>query len=440
MAASLLDIFGNASTIHNRNSSRFGKYIKLRYSDQGKLKGATIEKYLLEKLQMIYKENYIYINNQYKLCKDLNINDKLNVTLNYDYDSVSAKIDLYKKFKKRTDPYLQEYAKDYKQTYKDYKIDKSITVEDDYNLEDIEKYDELFKKIYKYELLKDKNSILRKYLQFKLEKLINMKVYYDQLYNLNVEKYDELREIFGLIFKNPPKLGEEEDILKLNENKLNFTGLEKFIVDKLEEHILQKSKENDKNFTDLEKLIVNKLVEYKLSVNNSNKKSRKTNKKNGVNVNKDDIIVLLDRENVTNKESNYLISNYNVRSYRTNNYKLRNKVKSEKDIVVKNLGKNTVDFNIVKDAQKYLSETDKYVVVYTHDHFGEVIDENDRYLNTGDYKMIELYFNIKSRLHRFFIIILKKPCVILAMLLPPSFRNSICTEPAKASGTGKIWD
>lgn len=67
--------------------------------------------------------------------------------------------------------------------------------------------------------------------------------------------------------------------------------------------------------------------------------------------------------NYFDKETNYLISNYNVRSYRTNNYKLRNKVRSEKDIVVKNLGKNTVDFNIVKDAQKYLSETDKFIVI-----------------------------------------------------------------------------
>ena len=43
------------------------------------------------------------------------------------------------------------------------------------------------------------------------------------------------------------------------------------------------------------------------------------------------------------------------------------------DIVVKNLGKNTVDFNIIKDAQKYLSETDKFVVVYTNDHYGQII-------------------------------------------------------------------
>merc|ERR1711976_895138 len=121
----------------------------------------NVEKYLLENLQMKYEENYVDINGEYKLCKDLNINDKLNCTLNYKYDSISAKINLYKKFQKRTDPYLQEYVKDYKQTYIDYKIDKAITVENDYNLEDIEKYDELFKKNYKYELLKDKNSILR---------------------------------------------------------------------------------------------------------------------------------------------------------------------------------------------------------------------------------------------------------------------------------------
>ena len=370
----------------------------------------------LEKLKQEYGESYLYTKNKYELCKNLNkydICDNFFKELNYEYNSVSAKIDLYnnqtsipysdfnsnrknssrRKINKNSN--YNNFIEMYNNT-DSYSINKTVTLSNYYNLEDIEKYDELFKKIYKYELLNDKNSVLRKYLQFKLEKLINMKVYYDQLYNLNVEKYDELRKIFGLIFKNPPKLGEEEDVLKLEEDKLNFTGLEKFIVDKLEEHILQKSKENDKNFTDLEKLIVNKLVEYKLSVNNSNKKSRKTNKKNRVNVNKDDIIVLLDRENVTNKESNYLISNYNVRSYRTNNYKLKNTIKSEKDIVVKNLGKNTVDFNIVKDAQKYLSETDKYVVVYTHDHFGEVIDENDRYLNTGDYKMIELYFNIKN--------------------------------------------
>ena len=67
------------------------------------------------------------------------------------------------------------------------------------------------------------------------------------------------------------------------------------------------------------------------------------------------------------------------------------------DIVVKNLGKNTVDFNIIKDAQKYLSETDKFVVVYTNDHYGQIIEKNERYMCTSDYKMIELYFNIEPK-------------------------------------------
>ena len=140
-----------------------------------------------------------------------------------------------------------------------------------------------------------------------------------------------------------------------------------------------------------------KLEEYKLLLNNSNKNS--INIKDRPNINRDDIIVLLDRENVTNKVSKYLINNYNVRSYRTDNFKLKkkNKIKPEKDIVVKNLGKNTVDFNIIKDAQKYLSETDKFVVVYTNDHYGQIIEKNERYMCTSDYKMIELYFNIEPK-------------------------------------------
>ena len=55
-AAYLLDTFGNASTVINKNSSRFGKYIKLNYSDQGKIKGASIERYLLEKSRLVTRD------------------------------------------------------------------------------------------------------------------------------------------------------------------------------------------------------------------------------------------------------------------------------------------------------------------------------------------------------------------------------------------------
>ncbi|XP_073435872.1 myosin-4 [Dendrobates tinctorius] len=89
----LLEAFGNAKTVRNDNSSRFGKFIRIHFGTTGKLSSADIETYLLEKSRVTFQlsaERSYHIFYQIMSNKRPELIDQLLITTNpYDFPFVS---------------------------------------------------------------------------------------------------------------------------------------------------------------------------------------------------------------------------------------------------------------------------------------------------------------------------------------------------------------
>ncbi|XP_069785589.1 myosin-4-like [Narcine bancroftii] len=89
----LLEAFGNAKTVRNDNSSRFGKFIRIHFGTTGKLASADIETYLLEKSRVTFQlkaERSYHIFYQVMCNKKPEIIEMLLITNNpYDFHFVS---------------------------------------------------------------------------------------------------------------------------------------------------------------------------------------------------------------------------------------------------------------------------------------------------------------------------------------------------------------
>jgi myosin heavy subunit len=84
----LLESFGNAKTVRNENSSRFGKFIQILFSSDHTICGGRVRHYLLEKARVVSQHggerNYHVF---YQMCAGLpaDMRQRLDITKPQDF-------------------------------------------------------------------------------------------------------------------------------------------------------------------------------------------------------------------------------------------------------------------------------------------------------------------------------------------------------------------
>ncbi|TDH68931.1 hypothetical protein CCR75_004318 [Bremia lactucae] len=109
----ILESFGNAQTIRNDNSSRFGKFIKIQFGEKNEIVGAQIMSYLLEKVRLLHQspeERSFHIFYELLEGADKALLDMLGLKKGGTYELLNSYGPQFARKRAVTDKYAQLYA------------------------------------------------------------------------------------------------------------------------------------------------------------------------------------------------------------------------------------------------------------------------------------------------------------------------------------------